>query len=98
MAMPYGYVLLVATIALAVRHIRSTYASNHSKRLVGGLAAVSVLAPYLGPGFVALVALFLQFAVCLYVIFHQAAWCPDDEHAQPSRTAHPDGTGPTRPE
>src|SRR5262245_18422068 len=94
MGMPYGYVLLVATVVLAVRHVRSTHASRRSKRPLGGLAAVSVLAPYLWLNFLPLVALvplvcvFLQFAVCFYVLFHQAAWCPEDEHARASGTIH----------
>ena len=95
MTIPYGFVLLAGTIVLAVRHVRANYASNLSKRLVGGLAAVSVLAPYIGPGFLALIALFLQFAVCLYVIFHQAAWGPEDEHAKASRNVRQDGDRPT---
>jgi hypothetical protein len=96
MGIPYGYVLLVGTIVLAIRHIRSGYASNLSKRLVGGLAAVSVLALYMGPGFLALVALVLQLAVCLYVIFQQAARGPDEDHAKASRTVYQDGDRPTR--
>jgi hypothetical protein len=93
--MPYGYVLLAATLVLTIRHVRSAHASNRSKGLVGGLAVVSVLAPYLWPSFfpflafVALVCLLLQFAVCFYVIFHQAVWCPDDEHTRASRTLPP---------
>jgi hypothetical protein len=66
--------------------------------VVGGLAAVSLLAPYIGPGFVAILPLFLQLAVGLYVIFHQAAWGPDEDDALASRTAHQDGNRPTRPE
>jgi hypothetical protein len=95
--MPYGFVLLVATVVLAVRHVRSTYASNRSKCLVGGLTAVSILAIYLWPSFlplaalVPLISLFLQLAVCFYLIFHHAAWGPDDEFANVSRTlARPD--------
>ena len=83
--MPYDYALLAATVVLAVRHVRSTYASDRSKRLVGGLATVSLLAPYTWPSFLPLVALVLlvssclQFAVCFYLIFYQATWCPDDQ-------------------
>jgi hypothetical protein len=92
--MPYGYVLLVATVVLAVRHVRSTYASSRSKRLVGGLAAFSILAPYLWPGFLPLVGWvvlacpFLQLAIGFYIIFHQAVWCPDAEHAKVAQAPH----------
>lgn len=81
--MPYGYLILVATAVLAVRHVRSTYASIRSKRLVGGLAAFSILAPYLWLRFLPLVGLvvflcmWLPMAICVYVIFHQAVY--DDE-------------------
>ena len=87
--MPYGYLILIATAVLAFRHFRSTYASGRSKYLVGGLAAFSVLAPYLWPrffplaGWVDLVSMFLQGAICLYVIFCQTVY--DDE---PGKTLH----------
>ncbi len=86
--LPYGYVVLVATVILAIRHVRSAFASNRSKCLVGGLAAVSIVALFFGPSFLPLAALFLQFAVCIYVIFHQVIWRPEDEHAKASRTLH----------
>jgi hypothetical protein len=78
--MPYGYLILVATVVLAIRHVRSTYASSRSKCLVAGLAAFSVLAPYLWPTFLPLagwvisVSMFLPWAICVYVIFHQAVY------------------------
>jgi hypothetical protein len=81
--MPYGYLILIATGVLAVRHIRSTCASSRSKYLVGGLAAFTVLAPYLWPrflplaGWVSMVSMYLQLAICFYIIFHQAVY--DDE-------------------
>jgi len=81
--MPYGILILVATAVLALRHVRSTYASIRSKCLVGGVAAFSVLAPYLWPrffplaGWVGLVSMFLQVAICFYVVFYQAVY--DDE-------------------
>ncbi len=62
--------LPVAVIVLAVQHVRS-------KRLVGGLAAVATLAPFVWPSFFPLAVLARQLAVCLYVIFHQAVWPPD---------------------
>jgi hypothetical protein len=90
--MPYGYLLLIATVVLAVRHVRAAYASSRSQYLVGSVAAVSVLAPYLWPRFlplaalVPLVSLCLQFAVCFYVIFYQVAWGSGDEGAKLSQT------------
>jgi hypothetical protein len=86
--MPYGYVLLAATVVIAIRHVRSSYASNVSKALVAGFAAFSVSGPFAWPRFlpgdpfVPLFCLFLQFAVCFYVIIHRAAWRPDDERAE----------------
>jgi hypothetical protein len=86
--MPYGYVLLVATVILAVRHVRSTYASGRSKGLVGSLAAFAILAPYLWPGFlVVLASPVLQLALGFYVVFHQAVWSPDK--SSKSRAAGP---------
>jgi hypothetical protein len=41
--MIYGFLLLIAVVGLAVRHSRSTDASERSKRLVVGLAAGSAL-------------------------------------------------------
>ena len=93
--MPYGYVVLIATAVLALRHARAAYASKRSKRLVGGLAVGSVLAPYLWPSFLSLGALVplacsvAQFAVCFYVLFHQAAWSLEDEHRKPDRSLRP---------
>jgi hypothetical protein len=81
--MPYGFVLVIATAVLAVRHVRSTHASARSKRLVAGLAALSVLAPYVWPGsfplagVVGLACPVLQFAIGFYVVFHEAVWRPD---------------------
>jgi hypothetical protein len=92
LAMPYEIIILAATVILAVRHACSAYASNRSKCLVVGLAAVSLLAPYFWPSFLPLAALFplvtmvLQFAVCFYVIFHQTVWGQEDELASLSRT------------
>jgi hypothetical protein len=93
--MLYGYVVLVVTAVLAVRHARAPYASRRSKRMVGGLAAASVLAPYLWPSFlpsgawVPLASLSLQFGVCFYVLFHQAAWRPEAAHRKSCGTLHP---------
>ena len=87
--MPYGYLILIATAVLAFRHVRSTYATPRSKRLVVGVAAFSALAPYLWPrffplaGWVDLVSMFLQGAICVYVIFYQTVY--DDE---PGKTLH----------
>jgi len=81
--MPYGLLILIATVVLVVRHVRATFASSRSKYLVGGLAAFTVLAPYLWPrflplaGWVALISMWLQLAICFYVIFHQVVH--DDE-------------------
>jgi hypothetical protein len=80
--MPYGYLILVTTAILAVRHVRSDYASKRSKCLVGGVAAITILAPYLPNflplvGLLVLVSMYLQMALCGYVIFHQAIY--DDE-------------------
>jgi hypothetical protein len=91
-AMPYGYILLAVTVVLAVRHVRSTYASSRSKCIVAGLAAASLLAPYFWPSFLPLAAvvplgsMVLQLAVCFYIIFHQTVWRPDDDLAKMSRT------------
>jgi hypothetical protein len=54
--MPYGYVLLVATVVLVGRHVRSAYASARSKCFIG-CAAVSILAFSLWPRFLTLVLL-----------------------------------------
>lgn len=89
----YSYVILLLTIVLTLRHVRSTYASARSKRLVGGLAAFSVLAPSLWPSFLHLfwlvdrVAVALRWGICFYVIFHQVVWSPEDEHIKASRTS-----------
>jgi hypothetical protein len=78
--MPYQYVVLIATVVLALRHVRSADASRRSKGLVGGLAAFAVLAPGLWPSFfpgtalVLLVCPLLQWATCFYVILHQTIW------------------------
>jgi len=85
--MPYGYVVLSATVLLAVRHVRSNDASRRSKYIVVTLAAASVLAPYLWPsslplaGLVTLGCMLLQFALCFYVLFHQVIWPPDEEQS-----------------
>jgi hypothetical protein len=85
MMVVYLYVILILTIVLAIRHVRSTYASTRSKRLVGGLAAFSVLAPSLWPSFLPLfwliyqIAVALRWVICFYVIFHQVVWSPEDK-------------------
>jgi hypothetical protein len=90
--MPYEYVLVVVTVVLVVRHLRSDYASGRSKRLVGVSAAVCLLAPRVWPAFlpslapVALASLVLQFLVCFYIVFYQAAWRPDAGRAKANRT------------
>lgn len=74
--MPYGVILLVVTVVLAVRHVRSIGPSLRSKRFVGGVAAFAVLAPYLWPlflplaGVIVILCLFLQLALSLYLVFH----------------------------
>jgi hypothetical protein len=89
--MPYHYVVLVATVVLALRHARSSHASRRSKGLVGGLAAFAVLAPGLWPSFLpgaALVLLacpLLQWATCIYVILHQTVWTTDDQSGSVAR-------------
>lgn len=94
--MPYGYVLLVATVVLALRHVRSTCASSRSKGVVGGLAAFTVLGPYLWPGFVpggwlvSLACFALQLPLGFYVVFHQAVWSPDGS----SRAGPPESEEP----
>jgi hypothetical protein len=86
--MPYGFVLVIAVLVLAVRHIRSTYASSRSKLLVAGLTAFGVLAPYLWSGFlpfaglVSLTCPVIQLAVGFYLAFHEAVWRPDAENVQ----------------
>jgi len=78
----YLYVLLIVTVVLTVRHLRSDRASSRSKRLAGGLTTFAILAPFLWPaflplrGFVPWGALVLQFAISGYIAFHQAIWPP----------------------
>ncbi len=54
--------------------------TSRSKRLVGGLAAFSDLAPHLWPSFlplvwlIAQVSMYFQWAICFYVILHQTVY------------------------
>ena len=84
--MTYLYAVYVipqfAVAVLAVRHVRSDFASPPSKRFVGGLTAFAVLAPHLWPAFLPLrnfvvwTALPLQFVVSFYIAFYQIIWSP----------------------
>jgi hypothetical protein len=73
----YHYAILFAVAVLVVRHIRSASASTRSKRIVGGLAAFSLLAPYLWPSFLPLAGqvgpatMWLPVALGVYVVFHE---------------------------
>jgi len=91
--MPYGAVATAFLVVFVIRHVRSTYASNRSKCLVGGLAAFTILAPYLWPrsfplvgSYVGMLSFPLQVVIAVYLTFHEAIWRPDDNHAEASRT------------
>jgi hypothetical protein len=66
----------VLTANLAARYVCSYDPSPRSRCAVGGLAAFAVLAPYHWPTFlpfagaVAILCLFLQFALSLYLVLH----------------------------
>jgi hypothetical protein len=83
---PYWIVVLGATIVLGYRHVRSPHASVRSKWIVGGLTAATIVTPWLWP-LSALVALPLQFLICLYVIFHRVVTMPDTGGGSPPAPA-----------
>ncbi len=64
---PYGVILLAATVVLAVRYAGIGRASLRSKWAVAWGAVASALSYPVWP----LAALVLQFGICLYVIFYQ---------------------------
>jgi hypothetical protein len=84
--MPYWIVVLGATIVLGYRHVRSPHASVRSKRIVGGLTAATIVAPWLWP-LAALAVLPIQFLICLYVIFHRVVKTPDTAGGSPPAPA-----------
>jgi hypothetical protein len=74
----YRLILLVALIALVVRHVREPKASVRSKQAVGALAAISVLAGFLRPLSLLVVAP-IQAGICAYIILHRLIASVDAE-------------------
>ena len=74
--MPYWILLPVLTAGLTARHVCAYDPSPRSKCAVAGVAAFAVSAPYLWPTFlpfagaVAMLCLFLQFALSLYLVLY----------------------------
>ena len=98
--MPYGYLIMAAVVVLALRHIRSAYATPRSKTLVGGLATFSILAPFLLPRLLPNLAIllvvceFLPMVIAIYIAFYDAVNAPFDELGKaprPSDESNPVG-------
>ncbi len=75
-AIPYWLLPLGLVIWLAAKHWASPFASDRSKRYVAGLAAGSVVLPFLWPAARIPVAVF-QVAICVYVALHRQVHTED---------------------
>jgi hypothetical protein len=80
--LPYWVVVLGAVLVLGYRHVRSPHASLRSKWIVGGVTGATILVPFLWP-LSALVALPLQFLICVYLIFYRLVTTPDAAPGSP---------------
>jgi hypothetical protein len=67
---PYWLVPAIVVIYLAVRHVGSEEASKHSKRLVCGLTAGSMLIHRLEPR-LSVLAILIQVGICFYVFYYR---------------------------
>jgi hypothetical protein len=72
MGLPYHLLFVIAAVALAVRYVILTDASGHSKCIVGGAVAVSLLISWYLPQWY-LPATLLQLSVSIYVLFYLKA-------------------------
>ena len=79
--LPYSLIPRIAVLWLTVRHVRSTLATNRSKRLVVALAIVTVLIPRVLPAPEILVVL-LQILICAYIILHEMIMTDDSQKAK----------------
>jgi hypothetical protein len=73
--MPYAVVVVGAVILLTIRYLRSPRPSARSKWVVGGLTIATLGAPYVWSAS-GLVALPLQFVMCVYLIFDELVRTP----------------------
>jgi hypothetical protein len=71
--MPYGAILTVACVLLAVRYAFVERASARSKGIVGGIAVVSLVIPW------RIGAILGQLAVSVYVLLYLKAFSPGDK-------------------